>query len=276
MFALRWAAPEVLQQLKFSSASDVWSFGVTLCEVFSEGDEPFGDDTENCEVIQIILAGMGPSPPVGCPVADTIQQCFCLAPADRPSFADLVPMLQQALRSHRAALSKPKPSAHSHDVVAARAASTPEDGNGRLPPAKAQLGAIASPPATDGYADFAIGADGYAITANAAKTGMRKNTAYGNAAVPSDDSEGSQLVSGPRPQHGHCTATARPVSFQEHDGMMQNPLASASASASVKAHLQQDTEQMTRQITVRHAGNPTLADLFDDDSDGAAFTVTRG
>ncbi|CAD5115475.1 DgyrCDS4445 [Dimorphilus gyrociliatus] len=36
-----WQAPECLRSMKFTSASDVWAFGVTLWEMFSYGDQPW-------------------------------------------------------------------------------------------------------------------------------------------------------------------------------------------------------------------------------------------
>lgn len=38
-----WAAPETLQFGHFSSASDVWSFGVVLWEVMAFGERPYWD-----------------------------------------------------------------------------------------------------------------------------------------------------------------------------------------------------------------------------------------
>lgn len=34
---VRWSAPEVVEFRKFSSKSDVWSFGMVLYELFTQG-----------------------------------------------------------------------------------------------------------------------------------------------------------------------------------------------------------------------------------------------
>ena len=38
---IRWAAPEAIFDRQFSSASDIWSFGITLWEIFTFGEKPF-------------------------------------------------------------------------------------------------------------------------------------------------------------------------------------------------------------------------------------------
>ena len=41
MVPVRWTAPEGLTDLKYSSASDVWSFGITCVEILQDGMLPY-------------------------------------------------------------------------------------------------------------------------------------------------------------------------------------------------------------------------------------------
>lgn len=38
---IRWTAPEAIAYRKFSSSSDVWSYGVVMWEVMSYGERPY-------------------------------------------------------------------------------------------------------------------------------------------------------------------------------------------------------------------------------------------
>lgn len=47
---LRWTAPEAVTYQKFSTASDVWSYGCLLYEIWSTGTLPFEDCNKDSEV----------------------------------------------------------------------------------------------------------------------------------------------------------------------------------------------------------------------------------
>ena len=40
---IKWTAPEVLFYKKYSTSSDVWSYGMLMYEIWSLGHKPFGD-----------------------------------------------------------------------------------------------------------------------------------------------------------------------------------------------------------------------------------------
>ena len=49
---IRWTAPESMFEQSFSHASDVWSYGVLMWEIFSYGDTPYGKTFKNEEIRQ--------------------------------------------------------------------------------------------------------------------------------------------------------------------------------------------------------------------------------
>ena len=64
---LRWTAPEALFYKKFSEKSDVWSFGMTLYEIWSLGVKPW-QGYENEEILEALSTGHTLSQPVNCPI----------------------------------------------------------------------------------------------------------------------------------------------------------------------------------------------------------------
>uniref|UniRef100_A0A8C4C742 Tyrosine-protein kinase n=1 Tax=Denticeps clupeoides TaxID=299321 RepID=A0A8C4C742_9TELE len=90
-FPVKWSALEVIQYLKFSSKSDVWSFGVLMWEVYSEGRLPYETQT-NQDVVQQLNDGMRLLRPRLAPddVYQLMQWCWKEKPEDRPTFALLL------------------------------------------------------------------------------------------------------------------------------------------------------------------------------------------
>ncbi|XP_006899177.1 PREDICTED: non-receptor tyrosine-protein kinase TNK1 isoform X2 [Elephantulus edwardii] len=93
-----WCAPESLRQGAFSSASDVWMFGVTLWEMFSGGEEPWAGIPP-----YLILHRLEkdrarlPRPPLCSRALYAIAlRCWAPHPADRPYFSQLEGLLQEA------------------------------------------------------------------------------------------------------------------------------------------------------------------------------------
>ncbi|GFS27667.1 tyrosine-protein kinase [Elysia marginata] len=85
---IKWYAPESVCYGHFSRASDVWSYGVTLWEMFSYGAAPFEEMT-GVEVIKFIEDGNRLAQPQKCPdvVYTTMLRCWSWEPADRPTFS---------------------------------------------------------------------------------------------------------------------------------------------------------------------------------------------
>ena len=87
---IRWMSPEAVIFGKFSTAGDVWSFGVTMWEIFSFAMQPyFGFSNE--EVTKYIRTGRHLERPNDCPekIYAIMQQCWALEPDERPTFCDL-------------------------------------------------------------------------------------------------------------------------------------------------------------------------------------------
>ncbi|XP_048745066.2 tyrosine-protein kinase HTK16-like [Ostrea edulis] len=87
---IKWYAPECVNYGKFNHKTDVWSFGITLWEMFSYGDQPYGDK-KGVEVMQFIESGKRLSRPQDCPETcyRKMMECWSKEPAKRPDFDDL-------------------------------------------------------------------------------------------------------------------------------------------------------------------------------------------
>ncbi|KAL1022922.1 hypothetical protein UPYG_G00034240 [Umbra pygmaea] len=84
---LKWYAPECMNFHKFSSKSDVWSFGVTMWEAFTFGGKPY-KKMKGPEVISFIASGSRMECPLGCPdkMYALMNECWTYKHEDRPGF----------------------------------------------------------------------------------------------------------------------------------------------------------------------------------------------
>ncbi|XP_072356376.1 inactive tyrosine-protein kinase 7-like [Scyliorhinus torazame] len=89
---LRWMPTEAIFEDDFSTKSDVWSFGVLMWEVFSQGELPFSKLSDDEVLTGIQNNQIKHSAPDGCPskLYKLMQHCWAASPKDRPSFSEIV------------------------------------------------------------------------------------------------------------------------------------------------------------------------------------------
>lgn len=96
---VRWTAPEAIAFRKFTSASDVWSFGIVCWEVMSYGERPYWN-WSNQDVIKSIEKGYRLPAPMDCPEAiyQLMLDCWQKERTHRPTFASTVKTLDKLIR----------------------------------------------------------------------------------------------------------------------------------------------------------------------------------
>ncbi|XP_042339994.1 tyrosine-protein kinase ZAP-70 isoform X2 [Plectropomus leopardus] len=99
---LKWYAPECINFHKFSSKSDVWSFGVTMWEAFSYGGKPY-KKMKGPEVIRFIDSGNRMDCPAACPerMYAVMKECWTYKHEERPDFKKV----EESMRSYHYSVS---------------------------------------------------------------------------------------------------------------------------------------------------------------------------
>ncbi|XP_027666681.2 cytoplasmic tyrosine-protein kinase BMX [Falco rusticolus] len=102
-FLVKWSAPEVFHYAKFSSKSDVWSFGILMWEVFTLGKQPY-ELYDDMQVIEKVSQGYRLYRPQL--VSDIIYQimynCWHELPEKRPAFYQLLSFFEALREDNRA------------------------------------------------------------------------------------------------------------------------------------------------------------------------------
>ncbi|XP_072190909.1 tyrosine-protein kinase BTK [Excalfactoria chinensis] len=90
-FPVRWSPPEVLLYSKFSSKSDVWSFGVLMWEVYSLGKMPY-ERFNNSETTEHVIQGLRLYRPQQASerVYAIMYSCWHEKAEERPTFSTLL------------------------------------------------------------------------------------------------------------------------------------------------------------------------------------------
>jgi len=88
---IKWSAPEVIEYGTHTSKSDVYSYGVTLWEMFSYGRLPYAEYS-NDVAQKLIVSGQLMDSPLDCPpeVFALILKCWNRSAKERPTFAQVL------------------------------------------------------------------------------------------------------------------------------------------------------------------------------------------
>eukprot|EP00035_Acanthoeca_spectabilis_P007287 m.134725 g.134725 ORF g.134725 m.134725 type:complete len:1501 (+) comp13880_c1_seq2:77-4579(+) len=111
--SFKWQAPEVLTEKVFTSASDVWAFGVSLWELGTLGGSPYPKYAPD-EVLENVARGssMTKHPYLSHTsdafFNDLVEKCWLAEAKERPTFAALADLLRRFTKSSRQHLRSPE------------------------------------------------------------------------------------------------------------------------------------------------------------------------
>ncbi|XP_056273507.1 protein tyrosine kinase 2aa isoform X7 [Pseudoliparis swirei] len=99
---IKWMAPESINFRRFTSASDVWMFGVCMWEILMFGIKPF-QGVKNNDVIGRIENGERLAMPAQCPPTfySLMTKCWSYDPSKRPRFTELKTQLNTILEEEK-------------------------------------------------------------------------------------------------------------------------------------------------------------------------------
>jgi serine/threonine protein kinase len=96
IFPVRWSAPESMESLRFTSASDVWSYGILMYECISDAQKPYPELKTNDLVISAVSRGHRMRRHESCDphLYEMMLLCWRADPTDRPTFKQVAAYLE--------------------------------------------------------------------------------------------------------------------------------------------------------------------------------------
>eukprot|EP00055_Hartaetosiga_balthica_P014521 m.80030 g.80030 ORF g.80030 m.80030 type:complete len:999 (-) comp8616_c10_seq6:2862-5858(-) len=98
-FPIKWTAPEAYNDSLFSEKSDVWSFGILMCEIFLNGNQPYPGYSHEQVRIGVFADKMRHDQVTGMPnsVYEILMQCWNEDPRERPTFEELKRIFEELM-----------------------------------------------------------------------------------------------------------------------------------------------------------------------------------
>eukprot|EP00096_Caligus_rogercresseyi_P002320 TRINITY_DN14417_c0_g1_i1.p1 TRINITY_DN14417_c0_g1~~TRINITY_DN14417_c0_g1_i1.p1 ORF type:complete len:838 (-),score=171.44 TRINITY_DN14417_c0_g1_i1:274-2787(-) len=96
---VKWMAPEALFQRRYTTRSDVWSFGILLWEIMTFGASPYPSVPSIEKLFTLLKRGHRMERPSACSldVYSIMRECWAGNPADRPTFTELIERFDRIL-----------------------------------------------------------------------------------------------------------------------------------------------------------------------------------
>ncbi|XP_012286576.1 tyrosine-protein kinase Dnt [Orussus abietinus] len=93
---IKWLAIESLLNKSFTTASDVWAFGVLLWELTTLAQQPYVE-VDPFEMASYLRDGYRLAQPINCPdeLFAVMAYCWAMSPDERPTFGQLIVCLQE-------------------------------------------------------------------------------------------------------------------------------------------------------------------------------------
>ena len=107
---IRWMAIESIELQRFTTKSDVWSFGIVLWELLSRGMKPY-PGVDNLDIRQFLKRGNRLEQPSHSPpeLYQVMKKCWETRAEDRPTFHQLVVILENLLGGRKPDASPNRP-----------------------------------------------------------------------------------------------------------------------------------------------------------------------